>query len=85
MLPVPMVRLTKRADTSAARDRRHDGDLLAALELGAQTLEEADVLVADVEVDEAAHALLVEEAVAHAGVALLEIFDDERPRWRRAP
>ena len=43
----------------------------------AEAVEEADVLVADVEVDEAADALLVEEPVADAGVALLEILDDE--------
>src|SRR5689334_17777396 len=67
---------TNRAVISAsARDRRDDRDLLAALELGLQAFEEANVLLADVDVDEAAHALLVEEAVLDARVVLLEIVD----------
>src|SRR4051812_23916042 len=61
---------------TAARDRRHDGDLLAALERRLEALQEADVLVADVDVDEAAHALLVEEAILHPGVLALQIGDD---------
>ena len=42
---------------------------IAGLELGLEPVEEADVLLADVDVDEAAHALLVEQAIADAGVA----------------
>src|SRR4051794_17041853 len=67
---------TNRALISAsARDRRDDRDLLAALELGLEAFEEADVLFADVDVDEAPDALLVEQTVLDPGVVLLEIVN----------
>src|SRR5512143_339961 len=61
--------------SASARDRRDDRDLLAALELGLEAVEEANVVFADVDVDEAADALLVEDAVLDARVLLLEIFN----------
>src|SRR5579883_2070926 len=64
------------ARASSARDRRDDADLVAGLELRLEPVEEAHVLLAHVDVDEAPHALLVEEPLADARVALLEILDD---------
>src|SRR4051812_8463232 len=60
---------------SSARDGRDDADLIARLELGLEAAREAHVLLADVDVDEATDALLVEEAIAEAGVLLLEVLD----------
>ena len=47
-----------------------------ALSGGLEPLEEAHVLLADVDVDEPADPLRVEETVADAGVASLEVLDD---------
>src|SRR5207237_2438507 len=58
-----------------AGDGRDDADLVARLHLGREPLEEADVLFADVDVDEAADPLGVEEAVLDPRVTLLEIVD----------
>src|SRR5713101_2469537 len=50
---------------------RNDGDLVARLELRLRALEEADVLLVDVEVDEAAHlAAFVHETFLHLGLSL---------------
>src|SRR5207237_48254 len=89
--PVPARRSPRRvADESSARrsrssagDRRDDRDLLAALELRAQPVEEADVLFTDVDVDELAHALFVEQPVLDAWVLFLELLDGVADGARR--
>src|SRR5512146_2865476 len=60
----------------AAGDRRHDGHLVPLLERGLLALEEPDVLLVDVDVDEAADlTALLHEAVPHAGILTLQISD----------
>src|SRR6187431_3499341 len=63
------------ASISAARDGRHDADFVTGLEHRSQTVEEANVLVADVDVHEAADALVVEQTLANARVILLQGLD----------
>src|SRR5713101_187555 len=56
---------------------RNDGHLVARLELRLRALEEADVLLVDVEVDEAAHlAAFVHETLLHPGILLFEPVDE---------
>src|SRR6266704_5310831 len=56
---------------------RDDGHLVSRLELRLRALEEADVLLVDVEVDEAAHlAAFVLEALLDPGELLFEVFDE---------
>src|SRR5262249_18749272 len=62
--------------TGAPRDGRHDRNGVARLELRLQPIEKANVLFADVDVDETAHALLVDEAVPDPGVLLLQVLDE---------
>src|SRR6266478_5803011 len=58
-------------------DGRNDGHLVSRLELRLRALEEAYVLLVDVEVDEAAHlAAFVDEALLHPGILLLETVDE---------
>src|SRR5690606_34782481 len=61
--------------SSTAGDGGHDAELVAGLDLRVQPVEEPDVLVAEIQVHEAAHALLVEQAILDAGVVLLERLD----------
>src|SRR3954453_10850968 len=66
-----------RAMGSAARDRREDRHRVAVLDLGVQGAGEADVLVVDVDVDEAVQLALVgHEAVLQAGVLAVEVVDE---------
>src|SRR5258706_10928852 len=57
---------------SAAGDGGDDADFVAVLELRLEPVKKAHVLVADVDVDEAPDALVVEQAIAHSGVLGLE-------------
>src|SRR6266849_8456787 len=60
----------------ASRDRGDDGDVIAGLERRLVALEEANVLLVDVDVDEAAHlAALVHEALLEAGELRLQALD----------
>src|SRR5690349_5235479 len=62
---------------SAAGDRRNDGDTGAVGGRGLQPLLEADVVVVDVDVHEAAQlALVVQHPGGDAGVVLLQALDD---------
>src|SRR5437868_4629954 len=61
---------------AATRDRGDDADLVACLQRGAKTVEEAHVLFAHIQVHEAANALVVHQAVLDAGVVLLQILDE---------
>src|SRR5690606_9357417 len=54
---------------------REHGDRVAVGDLGAEPAEEAHVLVVQVDVDEAAQAVVVDEAVLDAGVAGLQVGD----------
>src|SRR5690348_4348191 len=66
---------------TAAGDRRDDGDVVAILYLRVELIEEADVVAVQIDVDEAAQlALVVEQALAHPRMTLLEIFDDRTNR-----
>src|SRR6266852_3690164 len=59
-----------------SRDGGDDGDVIAGLEHRLVALEEADVLLVDIEVDEAAHlAALVHEALLEPGELLLQALD----------
>ena len=79
---------------AAARDRRQDRHLVALGDLGVEAVEEADVLAAEVDVDEAAQAAVgVGDPLAQLavlGVERLEHLADRArrrpaPRWRRRP
>jgi len=60
----------------AAGDGGDDADFVAVLERRLAVFEEADVLLVDIDVDEAAHlALVIHEAFLDAGEARLQ-FDD---------
>src|SRR5574337_1840679 len=61
---------------SAARDRRDDGDVVALLQGGLLALEEADVLLVDVDVDEPPDlAALLDQPLPEPGVLPLEVLD----------
>src|SRR5262249_33497942 len=60
----------------ASRDRRHDRHLVAVLQRRLLGLEEADVLLVDVDIDEAAQLTrLVEQAVLQTWVLALDVAD----------
>ena len=60
----------------ASRDCRDDADFVAVLERRLAVFEEADVLLVDIDVDEAAHlAFFIHEAFLDAGEARLQ-FDE---------
>ena len=60
----------------ASRDRRDDADFVAVFERRLAVFEEADVLLVDIDVDEAAHlAFFIHEAFLDAGEARLQ-FDE---------
>jgi hypothetical protein len=51
---------------SPARDGRDDADLISGLERRPKALEKPDVFLADVDIHESAHALVIEQALANA-------------------
>src|SRR5687767_3189523 len=62
------------AASAASGDRGHDGHLVAVLERGGARLQEADVLLVDVDVDEAPQgARLVDEPLLETGELALEV------------
>src|SRR5207253_9089050 len=61
---------------SAPRDRRNDADRLAGLHLRREPSEEADVLLADVDVHETAHPLRIEQALLEPRMPSLQVLDD---------
>src|SRR5687767_8775307 len=71
-------RLCRRA--GSARDRWEHDDLVAVGELGLEAADEADVLVVDVDVDEATQVAIVDQALLDAGVVALEVVDQCRQR-----
>src|SRR5918999_6020949 len=76
--PTEARRLSKRM--SAARDGREYDDLVAVAELGLETPDEPDVLVVDVDVDEAPQVTLLDEALLDAGVVRLQVVDQRGER-----
>src|SRR5271155_4829104 len=76
-----MVELLKRFNNSTlqkstSRDRRDDADLITVLERRIAVFEEADVLLVDIDVDEAAHlAFFIHETFLDAGETRLQ-FDE---------
>src|SRR5215472_13950655 len=70
------MRLIVSTGELASRDRGHDRYLVAVLQRRLLGLEEADVLLVDVDIDEAAQlARLVEQAVLETRVLALEVAD----------
>src|SRR5277367_480827 len=62
---------------TSAGNRRDDGDIVAILDLGAELVEEADVVAVQIDVHEAAQfAGVVHQTLAHPGVAAFEILDN---------
>ncbi len=60
-----------------ARDRGEDRDHVPLLDLGVEPLEPADVVLVDEDVDEPAHFPgIIENPLAHAGVARVQVRDD---------
>src|SRR5829696_950382 len=75
----------KRAMDSAAGDGRENRDRVAVLDLGVEGTGEADVLVVDVDVDEAVQlAVLGDETVLQAGVLAVEVVDERAQRGAAA-
>ena len=66
----------QRIGPPAAGDGRQDRDAVAVGELGGDAVEEADVLVVEVDVHEAAQLAAVDEALADAGVAALQVGEE---------
>src|SRR5690606_9418076 len=58
-----------------AGDRRHDRDLVVGVDLGVEAVDVADVLVVDVDVDEAAHLGAVEQLLLQPGVGLGQVAE----------
>ena len=73
------------AHSSAARDRRQDRQLAAVGNRGLQAVEEADVLAAEVDVDEAAQIAVRVEAIAQIAVACERRTPARRRPWRPRP
>src|SRR6478609_2039869 len=73
--PSTRTKVRRSLTRSASSDCREDDDLVAVLELGLEATDEADVLVVDVDVDEAAQVAVLEQAVLDAGVVGLEVVD----------
>src|SRR6478609_2967578 len=83
--PAPRPRQVEAAYRNATRstspqsttpgDGWNDADLFAVLELGLQTVQKANVLIADVEIDEASHAFVIHEPFLHARVGGFETVD----------
>src|SRR5687767_6270177 len=70
------IRVMMPAASTASRDRGHDGDDVGFLERGLLAFEEADVLLVDVDVDEAAELpALVDEPLLEPGELALEVGD----------
>src|SRR6516225_2922373 len=67
---------SKRSAMSASGHGGDDGQLVAVLDGGGQVVEVTDVLVVEVDVDEAAHLPALEDARHDAGVGLAEIVED---------
>src|SRR5215213_10575578 len=75
--PRESTREAKRAMRSAAGDGREDRHRVAVLDLGVQGAGETDVLVVDVDVDEAVQLALVgHEAALEAGVLAVDVVDE---------
>src|SRR6266545_5281202 len=65
-----------RTRVATSCDRGNDGHLVPLLERGFRALEEADILLVDIDVDEAADlAALLHEPLAQPGVLALQILD----------
>jgi hypothetical protein len=62
-----------QVDRSASRDRGDDADLDALADRGLNTVEEANVLIADEDVHEAAHTFVVHQLRLDSGVLSLEV------------
>src|SRR5918993_2292229 len=70
--------------SSAARDRRHDAQLVAGLDRGLELLEVADVLVVQVDVDEAVELVrALEQAGLDAAGLVLEAVEGFADRAAR--
>src|SRR4051794_27571707 len=77
--------LSEQVEASAAGDRGEDGHRVAVLDLGVQRTGEANVLVVDVDVDEAVQlALLGDEAVLQTRVLAVEVVDERTERGAAA-
>ena len=83
-------RAAERPDGSAAGDRGQDRDLVAVLDGRVEPVEEADVLAADVDVDEPAQAAVLGDPAAQLAEALVQRVEHladgraRRPRGRLA-
>src|SRR5512133_3710782 len=69
------VRDGARGSARAAGDGRQDDDLVAVAELGVEAADEADVLVVDVDVHEAAQLAVLDEPILEPGVVGLQVVD----------
>src|SRR5690606_2861163 len=79
--PGPELTPVRSGRTSAAGDGRDDRDLRPVLDLGVQAADEADVLVADVDVDEPSQlAALVDHPLLDPGVGRLQRVEQLRQR-----
>ena len=66
--------------SAPAGDGGEHDDLVAVAERGLEAADEADVLVVDVDVDEAAQVAVLDEATLDAGVVALEVVDQRGER-----
>src|SRR5690606_13808483 len=65
-----------RRSSKPSSDRGDDADFLVALQGRVEAVEEADVLLADIDVHEASHSLVVEEPILDPRVVALEVVDE---------
>src|SRR5262249_43026187 len=71
----PGIRRTLNASGSAPRDGGDDAHIVAVLDRRRQIVEVADVLIVEIDVDEAAHLSILEESRRDAGILLAEIVE----------